>query len=88
MGNTSTPSSTAADTFTDDALHLILRSSEGILRAVRNLCTASLIEAVRDRVRTVGLKQVNAVLMQPHWRHDTTGEPLPPPAQTNQKTQA
>jgi MSHA biogenesis protein MshM len=71
-------------TFTDDALHLILRSSEGILRAVRNLCTSSLIEAVRDRVKTVDLKQVNAVLMQPHWRHDTTGEPVPPLAHTNQ----
>lgn len=71
-------------TFTDDALHLILRSSEGILRAVRNLCTSSLIEAVRDHVKTVDLKQVNAVLMQPHWRHDTTGEPVPPLAHTNQ----
>jgi hypothetical protein len=72
-------------TFTDDALHLILRSSEGILRAVRNLCSSSLIEAVRDRVKTVDLTQVNAVLMQPHWRHDTTGEPVPPLAHTNQK---
>lgn len=70
-------------TYTEDALHLILRSSEGILRAARNLCTATLIEAVRDQVRTVDLKQVNAVLMQPHWRHDTTGEPLPPPAHGN-----
>ena len=75
-------------TFTEDAQHLILRTSEGILRAVRNLCTASLIEAVRDRVKTVDLKQVNAVLMQPHWRHDTTGEPVPPPAQTNQESKA
>ena len=49
-----------------------------------HLGAASLIEAVRDRVKTVDLTQVNAVLMQPHWRHDTTGEPVPPPAQTNQ----
>ena len=46
--------------------------------------SSSLIEAVRDRVKTVDLKQVNAVLMQPHWRHDTTGEPVPPLAHTNQ----
>jgi len=30
-------------TFTDDALHLVLRVSEGVLRAVRNLCAESLI---------------------------------------------
>ena len=28
----------------------------------------SLLEAVRDRTRTVDLKQVNRVLLQPHWR--------------------
>ncbi|MCF7734374.1 MAG: hypothetical protein K9N23_22015 [Akkermansiaceae bacterium] len=35
------------------------------------LCVGALIEAVRDRTQTVDLKQVNAVLMQPHWRHNT-----------------
>ena len=62
--------------FSDAALNLILQAAEGILRAARNLCIASLIEAVRDQTRTVDLKQVNAVLMQPHWRrqYDT---PLP-----------
>ena len=34
----------------DDALSLIVRSSEGVLRAARNLCLASLLEAVRDRI--------------------------------------
>jgi hypothetical protein len=34
--------------FTDEALSLIVRSSEGVLRAARNLCVASLLEAVRD----------------------------------------
>jgi type II secretory pathway predicted ATPase ExeA len=58
----------AHSTFTDDALSLIVRSSEGVLRAARNLCVASLLEAVRDRTRTVDLKQVNHVLLQPHWR--------------------
>lgn len=57
-------------TFTDDALSLIVRSSEGILRRVRNLCVASLLEAVRDRTKTVDLQQVNRVLLQPHWRQE------------------
>ena len=54
--------------FSDDALGLIVRSAEGILRRARNLCISTLIEAVRDRVRVVDLKQVNRVLLQPHWR--------------------
>jgi len=58
----------AHSTFSDEALGLIVRSSEGILRATRNLCVASLLEAVRDRTKTVDLKQVNRVLLQPHWR--------------------
>lgn len=56
--------------FGDDALALIIRSSEGILRRVRNLCIASLLECVRDQVTTVGLEQVNRVLLQPHWRQE------------------
>ena len=47
---------------------MILQSAEGYLRAARNLSISSLLEAVRDQSRTVELKQVNAVLMQPHWR--------------------
>lgn len=58
----------AHNVFTDEALGLIVRSSEGVLRAARNLCVASLLEAVRDRTRIVDLKQVNRVLLQPHWR--------------------
>lgn len=60
----------AHSTFTPEALALIVRSSEGVLRRARNLCVASLLEAVRDRTKTVDLKQVNRVLMQPHWRQD------------------
>jgi MSHA biogenesis protein MshM len=61
----------AHSTFTPEALNLIVRSSDGILRRTRNLCIGSLIEAVRDRTKTVDLKQVNRVLLQPHWRqHD------------------
>lgn len=55
-------------TFSDDATALIVRSAEGILRHLRNLCIAVLIDAVRDRVRTVELKHVNRALLQPHWR--------------------
>jgi type II secretory pathway predicted ATPase ExeA len=58
------------NTFTDDALGLIARSSEGVLRRIRNLCIASMMEAVRDRTKTVDLKQVNRVLLQPHWRRE------------------
>jgi len=60
----------AHNTFTDDALALTVRSSEGILRSACNLCVASLLEAVRDRIKTVDLKQVNRVLLQPHWRRE------------------
>jgi hypothetical protein len=57
-------------TFTTDALALIVRSGEGLLRRTKNLCVSSLIEAVRDQTRSVDLKQVNRVLVQPHWRKD------------------
>lgn len=55
-------------TFTPDALALIVRASEGYLRRARNLCLGSLLEAVRDRTRSADLKQINRVLLQPHWR--------------------
>src|SRR5690606_8159885 len=54
--------------FTVDALSPIVRSSDGVLRRARNLCLSTLLEAVRDRTKTVDLKQVNRVLLQPHWR--------------------
>lgn len=60
----------AHSTFTERALDLIVRSSEGILRRARNLCLSCLLEAVRDRVKEVDLKQVNRVLLQPHWRQE------------------
>lgn len=58
------------NTFTEEALDLIVRSSEGVLRRARNLCLSSMLEAVRDRTKKVDLKQVNRVLIQPHWRQD------------------
>ena len=41
-----------------------------IPRRTKNLCVSSLIEAVRDQTRIVDLKQVNRVLIQPHWRRE------------------
>jgi len=58
------------NTFTQEALGLIVRSGEGLLRRTRNLCLGLLLEAVRDQTRIVDLKQVNRVLLQPHWRND------------------
>jgi MSHA biogenesis protein MshM len=55
-------------TFTAEALGLIVRATEGVLRRARNLVLGTLIEAVRDKTRVVDLKQVNRVLLQPHWR--------------------
>ena len=68
--------------FTPEALALLVRSSEGLLRRTRSLCLSSLIQAVRDQVRTVDLKQVNRILLQPHWRRDAdvpTVHPFTPP---------
>jgi MSHA biogenesis protein MshM len=64
------------NTFTPEALALIVRSGEGLLRRTRNLCLSSLIEAVRDQTRIADLKQVNHVLIQPHWRKDCDS-PMP-----------
>lgn len=64
------------NTFTADALALVVRSGEGLLRRSKNLCLGALIEAVRDQTRAVDLKQVNRVLIQPHWRKDCD-QPLP-----------
>lgn len=58
----------AHTTFTNAAIDLIARSSQGILRLVKNLCVGSMIEAVRQGKREIDTNQVNAVLTQPHWR--------------------
>lgn len=56
------------NTLDEDALGLIARSSDGLLRGARNLTQACLIEAVRAQTRHVSLEIVNRALMQPHWR--------------------
>ena len=58
------------NTFTPEALALLVRSGDGLLRRTRNLCVSALIEAARDQTRIVDLKQVNRVLIQPHWRRN------------------
>ena len=60
--------------FSEAAVNLVARSSEGVLRCVKNLCVGGMIEAVRDQTRVVDTKQINAVLMQPHWRHRRESE--------------
>ncbi len=60
----------AHSTFTDNALELIVRPSEGPLRRARNLCLSCLLEAVRNCVKQVGLRQVNRVLLRSHWRQE------------------
>ena len=64
------------NTFSEEAIDLIVRSSEGILRRTRNLCISAMLEAVHDRQQVIGLDQVNRVLLQPHWRKDHDMETL------------
>jgi type II secretory pathway predicted ATPase ExeA len=54
--------------FSEDALHLVVRNSEGVLRRARNLAVGCLLEAVRAQSREVTLDLANRVLLQPHWR--------------------
>ncbi len=65
-------------TFSEEALALLARSSDGVLRRARNLALACLLEAVRDGSKCVDLKQVNRVLLQPHWRSDSDFLPAHP----------
>lgn len=56
------------NTFSENAIELIIRSSEGVMRSTRNLCLSAMLETVRDRKQIVDIEQVNRVLLQPHWR--------------------
>ena len=58
------------NTFTQPAIDLIVRSTDGVLRKVRNLCVGCMIEAVRSANRTIDIDNVNRVLMQPHWQKE------------------
>jgi type II secretory pathway predicted ATPase ExeA len=57
------------NTITQDALALIVRSAEGVIRRARNITLSCLLDAIRDQTKTVELKHVNNVLKQPHWRN-------------------
>lgn len=57
-------------TFNSNALELIVRSADGVLRKARNLCLGCLIQAVRSAEKTVDLDNVNRVLLQPHWQKE------------------
>jgi type II secretory pathway predicted ATPase ExeA len=59
------------NTFTENALSLIARSSDGILRKARNICLSCMVEAVRSGKKKIDIDNVNRVLIQPHWRMDT-----------------
>ena len=61
----------AHSTFTDGAMELIVRSADGALRKCRNLCLASMLEAVPASAgRTIDIDLVNRVLIQPHWQKE------------------
>ena len=72
-------------TFTERAVNLIIRSSEGTLRTVKNVCLGALIEAVRNQTKVIDLNEVNAVLIQPHWRQNQQNEPQQPILMSNHK---
>jgi MSHA biogenesis protein MshM len=62
----------AHSTFTEAATELIIRSADGVLRKCRNLCLATMLEAVRASAgTTIDIDLVNRVLLQPHWRKET-----------------
>lgn len=71
------------NTITEEALALIVRSAEGVIRRARNLSIACLLEAIRDQTKTIDLKQVNDVLRQPHWRNNQDSFPGYQPAPTS-----
>lgn len=54
--------------FTENALALIVRSSNGLLRHARNISMSCLVEAIRAQKRTISTSMVNRVLIQPHFR--------------------
>ncbi len=59
------------NTFTTAATELIIRTADGVLRRCRNLCLASMLEAVRSSSgTTIDIDTVNRVLLQPHWQKE------------------
>jgi hypothetical protein len=61
----------AHNTFTAGAMELIIRTADGVLRRCRNLCLASMLEAVRASAgTTIDIDLVNRILLQPHWQKE------------------
>jgi MSHA biogenesis protein MshM len=61
----------AHNTFSTGATELIVRTADGVLRRCRNLCLASMLEAVRTTAgTTIDIDLVNRVLLQPHWQKE------------------
>jgi MSHA biogenesis protein MshM len=58
------------NTFTEAALDLVVRSADVVLRKARNLCLGCMLEAVRHANKTIGIDNVNRVLIQPHWQKE------------------
>ncbi|MCA9178391.1 MAG: hypothetical protein KDB14_28215 [Planctomycetales bacterium] len=59
------------NTFSEAARELIIRAADGVLRRCRNLCLATMLEAVRASAgRTMDIDLVNRVLIQPHWQKE------------------
>lgn len=56
--------------FSPEAIELIVRYSEGVIRRARNLSLSSMIQAVRYQTKEINTKIVNEILLQPHWRKD------------------
>lgn len=73
------------NTFTHEALNLIIKASAGNLRATKNLCVGSMVEAIRRQTKTIDIKEVNIVLDQPHWRKSNMLEGREPVVFTNQR---
>ena len=64
--------------------HPLRVAGAGHLYPAQPTALSALIQAVRDQTRLVDLKQVNRVLLQPHWRknYDRLDEASQPIVQT------
>ncbi len=58
----------AHNTFDENAIDLIIRNSNGLLRQCKNLILGSLVQATIEQKRKIGIEIVNSILIQPHWR--------------------
>ncbi|MBL8994187.1 MAG: AAA family ATPase [Spirochaetia bacterium] len=65
------------NTFTEEALALLARSADGVLRRARNLSLGTMLEAVRRGRKNIDIDLVNTVLIQPHWRIQKDMQPQP-----------